>query len=507
MADMKLKGNIMLNNPINPMTLCDYYKLSHRGQYPKGTTKVYSTWTPRMSRLQNVTKVVAFGFQAFIKEYLITYFNENFFERDLDGVIADYKRTVKNTLGVENPDVSHIESLWHLGYLPIRIRAVKEGSRIPIRCPILTIENTVDEFYWLTNYLETIMSSYLWMPTTSATIANQYRTSLEYWSEKTGGDASFIPFQGHDFSMRGMSGLDASMMSGAGHLLSFVGTDTIPAITYLERFYGANIEKELVGCSIPATEHSVMCCNGMDELPTLQRLLTEVYPTGLVSVVLDTWDFFKALSDVVKPLKELILGRDGKLVCRPDSGDPVKIVCGDPKALTEPERKGAIEILWDIFGGTVNDKGYKVLDPHIGCIYGDAITLERCTSICELLAAKGFASTNMVFGIGSYTYQYNTRDTFGFALKSTYAVINGEEVQIFKDPVTDSAAFKKSQKGQVCVLRQESGITYIDNLTEKDRLSGDLLEDVFTDGKLLRVQSLGEIRDILTLERERWQDE
>jgi nicotinamide phosphoribosyltransferase len=493
----------------NPMLLCDVYKVAHRSQYPENTEKVYSTWTPRMSRIPNVNKVVAFGFQSFIKEYLIKYFNENFFNRDLAGIVADYKRILKSTLGVVDPDTSHIESLWNLGYLPLRIKAVKEGRRIPIRTPILTIENTIGEFFWLTNYLETLMSSYLWMPTTSATLSNQYRTILDYWANKTGGNAGFVPFQGHDFSMRGMSGLDAAKMSGAGHLLSFAGSDTIPATYFLEKYYNADAEKELVAGSVPASEHSVMCCNGMDELKTLKRFLTEIYPTGIVSVVLDTWSFFDALETAVKPLKDIILARDGKLTCRPDSGDPVKIVCGDPKAETEAERKGAIEILWDIFGGTVNEKGFKELDSHIGCIYGDAITIERCSAICELLAAKGFASTNMVFGIGSFTFQYTTRDTLGFALKSTFAVIDGKEVQIFKDPVTDKAAFKKSQKGMVCIpIGCDS---YVDGLNEEGRkrieIEGDQLEDVFIDGKLLRDQSLQEIRAILDSEREVWQEE
>lgn len=250
-------GNQQKDFVVNPMLLCDFYKISHRQLYPQGTTTIYSTWTPRMSRIQNVDKVVAFGFQSFIKDFLIGYFNKNFFKQDINGIVADYKRTISRTLDVENPDSSHIEALWNLGYLPIRIKAVKEGKRIAIRSPILTIENTVGEFFWLTNYLETVMSSYLWMPTTSATLSNQYRTLLNYWANKTVGNTDFVSFQGHDFSMRGMSGGEASMMSGAGHLLSFVGTDTIPAIYFLEHYYNADIDNELVGTSIPASEHSV----------------------------------------------------------------------------------------------------------------------------------------------------------------------------------------------------------------------------------------------------------
>ena len=483
---------------IYPATLlCDFYKVSHKEQYPKDTDKIYSTWTPRTSRVEGIDKVVAFGFQAFIKEYLINYFNENFFNRNIDDVANEYKRVIKYTLGVQNPNVSHIIELHKLGYLPLKIKAVKEGTLIPIRVPMLTVENTSPKFFWLTNYIETLMSCCLWQPSTNATLAKEYRKILDEYAEKTGGDMSFVQFQGHDFSFRGKDSLDSAKSSGAGHLLSFVGTDTIPSILYLEEFYNANIENELVGTSIPATEHSVMCAYGQDELESYKRIITEVYPNGFVSIVSDTWDLWSVLNNVIKPLKSEIMNRDGKIVIRPDSGDPVKIICGDLKSDNENERKGVIEILWDIFGGTVTDKGYKVLDSHIGCIYGDAITLERCKEICEQLMKKGFASTNMVYGIGSFTYQYNTRDTFGFALKSTYALINEEEKFLFKDPVTDNG-IKKSQKGLVVVYKENGNIIYIDNLTLEQRENYkdiDLLENVFVDGKLLRDESLSEIRE------------
>ena len=483
---------------IYPATLlCDFYKVSHKEQYPEKTNKIYSTWTPRTSRIEGIDKVVAFGFQAFIKEYLINYFNENFFNRNIDDVANEYKRVIKYTLGVQNPNVSHIIELHKLGYLPLKIKAVKEGTLIPIRVPMLTVENTSPKFFWLTNYIETLMSCCLWQPSTNATLAKEYRKILDEYAEKTGGDMSFVQFQGHDFSFRGKDSLDSAKSSGAGHLLSFVGTDTIPSILYLEEFYNANIENELVGTSIPATEHSVMCAYGQDELESYKRIITEVYPNGFVSIVSDTWDLWSVLNNVIKPLKSEIMNREGKVVIRPDSGDPVKIICGDLKSDNENERKGVIEILWDIFGGTITDKNYKVLDSHIGCIYGDAITLERCKEICEQLMKKGFASTNMVYGIGSFTYQYNTRDTFGFALKSTYALINEEEKFLFKDPVTDNG-IKKSQKGLVVVYKENGNIIYIDNLTLEQRENYkdiDLLENVFVDGKLLRDESLSEIRE------------
>lgn len=478
--------------------LCDFYKVSHKNQYPQGTELVYSTWTARTSRVADVGHVVAFGFQAFVKEYLLEYFNAHFFARTREEVAAEYKRVIRYALGVAEPDAAHIEQLHALGYLPIRIKAVKEGALVPIKVPMLTIENTRPEFFWLTNYLETLMSCQLWLPANSATLAFEYRKILERFARKTNGDTGFVPFQGHDFSMRGMGSLEAAKGSGAGHLLSFTGTDTIPALHYLENYYNADMERELIGTSIPATEHSVMCAHGRDELASYRYLIKEVYPSGFVSIVSDTWDLWTVLNVVIRGLKDDIMSRDGRVVIRPDSGDPVLIVCGDPEADNEFARKGVIEVLWDIFGGTVTERGYKQLDSHIGAIYGDAITLDRCREICARLAAKGFASTNMVYGIGSFTYQYNTRDTFGFALKSTYAVVNGEERKIYKDPKTDSNQFKKSQTGLVRVVAAEDGgMAYFDNLGREEYDSfdqTDLLEDVFVDGRLVREVSLADIR-------------
>ena len=481
---------------LSPMLLCDFYKVSHREQYPEKTELVYSTWTPRESRIPHITSVVAFGFQAFIKKYLIEFMNVNFFKVPKSVIVEEYTRFIKHTLGVQNPHTKHIEDLHDLGYLPLEINAVPEGTKVPIRVPMLTIQNTDKRFFWLTNYIETLFSCQLWQPCTSATIAYEYRKMLNYYCEMTGGDLGFVQFQGHDFSMRGMSSLESGEASGAGHLLSFVGTDTIPAISFAEKYYNADIEKELVGTSIPATEHSVMCAYGQDELKAYSRIINEVYPNGFVSIVSDTWDLWSVLENVIKPLKQDILKRNGKVVIRPDSGDPVKIVTGDPDGNTEYERKGVIEVLWDIFGGSINEKGYKQLDPHIGCIYGDAITYDRCESICENLAKKGFASTNMVYGIGSYTYQYNTRDTFGFALKSTLCVIDGVEKHIFKDPKTDNGV-KKSQKGKVAVVGNSiTGYKFIDELSINTETKNDLLRPIFRNG-LLVDESFADIRNRL----------
>jgi nicotinamide phosphoribosyltransferase len=386
-----------------------------------------------------------------------------------------------------------------------------------LRVPTMTIQNTNPKFFWLTNFIESYGSSQLWQPTTSATIAREYKKMMDFYAYKTVGGAEFTPFQGHDFSFRGMSSLESAILSGMGHLTSFVGTDTIPAIPAAEYYYNANIETELVGTSVPATEHSIQCAYN-DDRKYLERMLSVVHPTGIVSIVSDGYDFWNVIGRVLPSLKKQILARKGgpngdKVVIRPDSGDPVLIICGDP-SIPEPKpgemetqenylkRVGAVQGLWDIFGGTYSNMqdessekatGYKVLDSHIGLIYGDAITLNRANEIMKRLMEKGFASTNVVFGIGSYTYQYNTRDTFGFALKSTLCVINGVEKQIFKDPKTDNG-IKKSQKGRVVVLKDGNSLKFLDGFSLSDVVAGDQLREVYRDGKILIEEKFSDIR-------------
>lgn len=474
---------------IPTINLTDFYKTDHRRQYPNGTSLVYSNITARGSRIPGVTHVVVFGIQYFIKDYIQRRFNEGFFKQPKEKVVAAYKRRMDTSLGKDAISVAHIEALHDLGYLPVEIKALQEGTLCPMRVPFLTIKNTLPEFFWVTNFLETIMCNVIWGAMTSATTAHEYRKILTKAAEETSDMPGFVDWQGHDFSMRGMFGLEAALISGAGHLLNFTGTDTIPAIDFVEHFYGANAESELIGGSVPATEHSVMCLGGIEtELDTYGRLLTEVYPTGIVSIVSDTWDYWKTLQSL-RDLKYVIMKRDGKLVIRPDSGDPVKIICGDPASYNDDEYKGSIEILWEIFGGTTNSKGYKQLDPHIGLIYGDSITLDRCKEICQRLEEKGFASTNIVLGIGSYTYQHVTRDTFGFAMKSTYGVVNGKPQEIFKSPKTDNG-IKNSAKG---LLRVNEDLTLSECVSEEEEKTG-LLRKVFMNGELFNETTLTEIR-------------
>ncbi|WP_230970201.1 nicotinate phosphoribosyltransferase [Nitrogeniibacter aestuarii] len=511
-------------NGIAPMIQADFYKTGHPGQYPAGTNRIVANFTPRSARLAPVLpelfddKVVWFGLQGFIKEILIDLFDREFFGRDRRQAVRQYQRRMDTALGPGAVATDKIEALHALGYLPLEIRSVPEGSRVDIRVPPVTITNTHPDFAWLATYIETLFSCESWKPSTVATIAFEYRKLLTYFARLTGAPMEFIDWQGHDFSMRGMAGLFDARKSGAGHLLSFTGTDTIPAIDYLEDLYGADAENELIGGSVPATEHSVMCLGTRDgEIETFRRIVTELYPAGIVSVVSDTWDFWQVITDFAVTLKDEILARtpdalgNAKVVFRPDSGDPVRILGGyrDSEVtgpatdgryqviesgawITDAERRGAVQCLWDIFGGSESERGYKMLNPRVGLIYGDSITLARARDILKLLADKGFASSNVVFGIGSYTYQYLTRDSFGWALKATYAEVDGIGRELVKDPITDSGV-KRSAQGLLRVEQEGDRFVLFDRQTP-EQAEGGALKPVFRDGKLLVEQTLGEIR-------------
>jgi len=517
--------------------LTDAYKCGHIYQYPPGTTEVYSNFTPRSDRLAPVKlepldglvpfdgKLVWFGLQAFIQAFLIDHWNNTFFFRSRGSAVRAYARRMDTFFGPGVVETDHLEALHDLKRLPVEIRALPEGSRVPMRVAPLTIVNTEPGFYWLTNYLETALSAELWKMSTVATIAYEYRRLLDHYADTTGVPREAVKFQGHDFSMRGIDGADRAAAAGMGHLLSFVGTDTFAAVDLAEELYDANGAEELIACSVPATEHSVMCMGGKDgEVETIRRLITKTYPCGIVSIVSDTWDFWNVISITARELRDEIMARqpdangNAKVVFRPDSGDPVKILTGyfpeeirchyDEEACThrfydkddltysrplrEEEILGAVQVLGAVFGISTNESGYKVLDSHVGLIYGDSITLERAQQILHRLSRKGFASSCVVFGIGSYTYQYLTRDSFGFAVKATAGTVNGEFRELQKDPVTDSGT-KKSACGYIRVEEVDGEFVQLDRQTY-DQMKGGALKVVFRDGHLKNRDTFSAIR-------------
>jgi nicotinamide phosphoribosyltransferase len=477
------------------MLLSDGYKLDHRRQYPEGTEYVYSNFTPRNGRDARDKGVIFFGLQYLLQEYFIERANTTFFWRNKEEVVEEYRQFIGDYAGLN--DVSHIEELHDLGYLPLVVRSVPEGTFVPYGVPVLTVENTHPRFFWLTNYVETLISCTLWMACTSATKARDYRKVLDEFSAKTSDVPEFVDFQAHDFSMRGMPMIEAAQISGAAHCLSFTGSDCLPSVWFLKEYYNAT---GFIAGGVPATEHSVMCAGGEeDEDETYERLLTEIYPNGIVSIVSDTWNLWDVLTKIIPGLHLKIMEREGKFVVRPDSGDPADILCGDVTAPgNTPESKGVIQLLWEEFGGTVNSKGYKVLDPHIGTIYGDSITVDRARNICERLEAAGFSSDNVVFGVGSYTYQLVTRDTHGFAMKATWVQINDQGKIIQKRPKTDKGGLKKSAKGRLIVREKHGALELVDNLTP-DTQNGyryaDVMEMFWKDGEFYIKTDLDEMRE------------
>lgn len=597
----------------NTLFYTDGYKVGHKRMLAPGTTKLYGSWIPRSVKYapKNVKKIVSFGQQLVVK-WLHDEFEEKFF----NAVELEYTRGIDETgrpyylptgkvinkgiepalkfakdmslyLGMEY-DGKHFEELWNLGYLPIKIKSLPEGIETNPNIPHMTFIDTVDGFAWLTLYLETIISSLAWKPSTSATIALQYRRNLVKWVMKTDpNNAWLIDFLAHDFSARGLSPWDM-LSSGLGHATSFRGSDTLITIPGARYFYNEP-EDEVCINSVNASEHSVSTTK-IFTVGEKQMIIDwcKEFPTGILSIVADTFDLWKLITEYLTDpeVKELIMKRDGKLVIRPDSGNPVDIVCGldipeydtleeaisafedilsdsqihgemefdcdtevtvkvgneyykldaddidwnrydkqyyfietyninSTKLNYEPKFSGVIELLWNIFGGTINEQGYKVLDPHIGAIYGDSITLERQEQIYERLAAKGFASTNIVLGVGSFTYQYNTRDTLGFAAKGAWFEVEEEfwaspeslepgvitkSYNIYKDPVTDDGT-KKSLKGLLQVIQtenphvEENGEIWVKTECTPEEESTGLLQVIYENGKFYNQTTLTEIRE------------
>ena len=502
------------------LSCTDEYKHFHRLQYHPKTSMVYSNLTCRGSRYKGIDKTVFFGLQYFLKEFLINQWNHSFFSRPKDVVVNEYKRVIENTCGKNLMDYKHIEDLHNLGYLPLEIRALPEGTLVDLRIPLLTIHNTRPEFFWLTNYIETVLSCTVWQPINCATVAHYFRRILDKYAKETSSIPDFAQWQGHAFFYRGMGSNESAAICGLAHLLSSTGSDNTHSLAFAEQYYGANSDTELVLGSVMANEHSCTSSNilynysqldsnipheermKIAETQYLKWLLTEVHPTGILSYVSDTFSYYRTLSEIVPSLKEIIMKRDGKLVLRPDSSKttPADVICGEPTSEKDSvEYKGSIEALWDVFGGTINNKGYKELDPHIGLIYGDSINLDSCDEILNRLKQKGFASTNVVFGEGSYLMQLNSRDSLGIAIKTTAVEIDGQPLAVYKSPRTDSG-IKKSACGLLSVWQNTDNVKDGFRLVEEstwDMVARSELKTVFKDGILHNEQTLAQIRQRL----------
>lgn len=580
---------------LNPLLLIDYYKSTHAEQYPKDITRLVSYYTPRMSRLEDDKKLVHFGLQYFIKEYLIDGFNDFFFKRDKEEVLAEYEYYMKNTMVNENDLLKRVASLHDLGYLPLELYSLPEGTIIPMQVPCVAITNTHDDFAWLVNTIESLLSATLWHAQISASVGMWYRNIVNDWYLCSCDDDVRRDKALGDFSFRGQESLESAVISSAGFLTSFSCSATVSAGFFLENYYGANLRKDstnILSGSV-STEHSVMCSNYAvdgNEKTMIKRLLTEIYPNTSFSVVCDSYDYWNVVDVIIPELKEEILQHNGTMLCRGDSGCAEDIICGEKefddktyhwrlynkneeillsndadivcsyydlsdnlrsvvdelgilyvnediaemyieqngvyfiviadmrlggfddsptisisRYYPKPVQIGTVECLWNTFGGTINSKGYKVLDSHIKAIYGDSITIQKNEEIYTRLTMKGFACCNVVLGVGSFSMQcveeYDvlqpfTRDTYSSAVKSTYCEIKGTPIKIFKNPKTDTGHFKKSQKGCCKVVKGERGeLNCIDGLTWEQSLGENELKLVFKDGRIENEEDITEIRN------------
>lgn len=484
---------------INPLLMIDFYKATHSMMYPKGITKLVSYFTPRTCRIDD-DALVNFGLQGYIKNYIEKPFAD-FFAASEEEVVKEYEQVLNATLGQGMYDAEKVRALHQLGYVPLKIMEVPEGLRVPLHCPMISIENTHPDFAWLVNTIESAMSAYLWHPMVCAEIGWKYRNIAQKWYDKTVEVGKYPVYRAlGDFSFRGQESPEAAITSSAGWLLSNVNTATVPAIMYMCENYNADLLNEQVGFGAVSTEHSVMCSNFAvdgDERTMLERLLTEIYPKGYFTCVCDSYDYWNVVDNIIPSLKDTIMNREGTFAVRGDSGNPIDITCE------------TVQRLWNSFGGTVNKKGYKMLDSHVKVVYGDSITVQRCEAIYNRLEKMGFAANNVSLGVGAFSMQCIeednmlkpfTRDTFGIAVKSTYCEVDGKAIPIFKNPKTDSG-IKKSQKGLCIVYRNQQGdLCYEDGYT-KDSIaevaSKNIMETVYENGIIGKEYSLSEIRNNL----------
>ena len=450
----------------NIITLTDSYKTSHWLLYPDKAERIYSYFESRTGARWHDT--VFFGLQYILKEYLVGKVITK------EGV-AQAKELIDAHMGpgIFN-EVAWIKMLEKYdGHLPVIIKAIPEGLAIPVSNVLFTIENTDEEFAWITNYLETILT-HVWSASTVCTNSYEQKKILLQYLQATG-DPNLIDFKLHDFSFRGCSSVETAGTGGAAHLVNFKGTDNIKGLEIVRDYYSGGV----AGSSIVATEHSNMTLFGRDgEEDTMRRILQK-FPSGLIACVSDQYDIYNAVANIWgDKLKEVVLARDGCLVIRPDSGRAEKIL---PDLLA---------ILGEKFGQTRNDKGYFVLNPKVRLIQGDNVNIETLKLFLDAITKAGYSADNIAFGSGGALVQKVDRDIQRFATKCSAAKIDGKWRDVYKDPITDGG--KKSKPGRLALIKTESGYETI----KEDELGNrnNILETVFENGKLVKEYSFEEVR-------------
>ena len=463
----------------NLILLADAYKYSHHQLYYPGTSKVYSYLESRGGKFG---QTMFYGLQYFLKEYLQ---GQAFTADDL----KEAEGFLKGVFGrddVFDPSIFQYILDEYDGHLPVRIKAVPEGTEVPVSNVLMTIENTDPKCFWLTNFLETLLMQ-VWYPCTVATISAEVKKVVSRYFTETatpGADAG-IEFVLNDFGFRGVSSVESAGLGASAHLINFRGSDTIAGSVLAQRYYDA---QEVYGLSIPATEHSICTLLGeAGELDVYKHVLNR-FPTGLVACVSDSYDIFKACSEYWGgKLKTEVLEREGVLVIRPDSGDPVKTLLS------------IFEILFEKFGFTTNEKGYKVLPPQVRVIQGDGVNYDSIIDLFEALKNAGISAENLVLGMGGALLQKLDRDTQKFALKCSHAVVNDKAIDVQKSPTEMDAdgnlheSFKKSKGGRLKLIRTVDGFKTVRESEHPD--IPDELVTVFENGKMVKEWSFEDIRN------------
>ncbi len=449
---------------MNKLFNCDFYKITHPRQLPERTSKVYSYIESRGGQFDFS---LFFGLQGFLKEYLCGQFVT---QKDIDEAEVFYKKG----FGFDYFDKKgweHILNKYN-GHLPLKISAIPEGTCVPVKNVLVTIENTDEKVPWLTQFIETMLLRAIWFPTTVATASKTFKNIIKKYCDITGTEVS--PFHLNDFSSRGCSSHETAGIGGSAHLCNFLGSDNVEGVRYAMKNYNTDV----CGFSVLAGEHHTVTIYGKkNELKAYDHLLDSAPDEAIVSIVIDSYDMENAVKNLLGgKLKEKILARKGKVVFRPDSGDITKV----PVQI--------VKWLWDIFGGTINERGYKVLNPKVSVIQGDSVSIENVPIILDSFIREKFCISNIILGAGGKLLQAWNRDSMMWAQKACWGIVDGKEIDIFKDPITDQG--KKSKKGRLKLIKTDSGYETV-NISDPRE---DQLRVVFKNGVLYNETTFDEVR-------------
>jgi nicotinamide phosphoribosyltransferase len=453
----------------NILFMTDSYKLTHYVQLPPNTTNIYSYLESRGGKFGHS---LFFGLQYIIKKYLA---GKVITQEKINEAYSFSLKHFGHSSGTFNKKGWEYILEKYEGKLPVEIKAVAEGSIVPVKNVLVTVENTDPNCFWLTNYLETLLVQ-VWYPITVATQSWYMKKMLNKYLEETG-DPSLLDFKLHDFGFRGVSSVETAGIGGMAHLVNFKGTDTIAGIVLANEFY----DSDICGFSIPASEHSTITAWGEDHEVDAMRNMLEQYPDGLVACVSDSFDIYRACKDYWgDKLFNNVINRNGVLVIRPDSGEPNEVL---PKIFN---------ILGDKFGYSTNEKGFKVLNPKVRVIQGDGVEFDTLNSFLSVLKINGWSIDNIAFGSGGGLLQKLNRDTMKFAFKCSNAIIDGENRNVWKSPITDSV--KISKKGRLKLIRVPGQNAGLFNTVSDKYYGNDQLRTVFKNGDLLIDENFDTIR-------------